>query len=529
MTSELPPPELPKYRFVRNLGHGGYADVFLYHQDSPNRDVAVKVLRQSADTDEADTMAMVSDHEHIVSIYGCEIAPDDRLCLVMAYYPGLSFDERYNNGPLTIDEVLQTGVKLCGALATAHQAGILHRDIKPSNILTSPYGEPGLTDFGIAVSTTGAHIQEGASLPWAPPEVLEQRAPDVRADVYGIAATLFTLLEGHAPYTSATESNDDRALIARTLTGTVPTLQRADAPASLTRLLQVAMARDPDLRVATAEQFGRELQKIETERGLSATPLRIPLPPSVDHPRPRVHELRDDPNRTKLKLPAVVDADADLPDDRPIARLVQTPPPLPPPPQVPLRDTLLISDGPVADEPRHRQDPSVPAVAPLPSTPPQERTKARSEIASASPVAVRSSSHWGWITGAAAAVIAVVVIGAFVFGGDDGTGDDGGDNELVTTVPMVALARVADLTMTATGPDTALVTWKGPDSLDGGHFNWSRCDSADPTTNKTAEEEVTITGLSPGERVCVEVSFQAADGNESDEERVEIAKMGEAP
>ena len=120
MTAALGPPNLPKFTYVRHLGGGGFADVYLCRQGAPSRDVAVKVLRELANTDEADTMAAVSDHEHIVSIFAVETAADGRLCLVMAYYPGPTFDDRYLSAPLGIDEVLQTGVKLCGALATAH-------------------------------------------------------------------------------------------------------------------------------------------------------------------------------------------------------------------------------------------------------------------------------------------------------------------------------------------------------------------------------------------------------------------------
>src|SRR5690606_12109274 len=78
------PPELPNFRYRGFLGGGGFADVFLYEQLRPQREVAIKVLRTSAlDTetqrafdDEADLMARVSAHPYIVSIFGADVAPD---------------------------------------------------------------------------------------------------------------------------------------------------------------------------------------------------------------------------------------------------------------------------------------------------------------------------------------------------------------------------------------------------------------------------------------------------------------------
>lgn len=545
MKAELPPPHLPGFDYIDELGAGGHADVFLYRQHTPNRKVAIKVLRESASTAEADAMAEVT-HENIVPIFDCVVAPDERLCLVMAYYPGPTFDERYQEEVLSVEEVLSTGVKLCGALATAHSASILHRDIKPSNILTSQFNEPGLTDFGIAVSSSGEHIQEGASLPWAPPEVLERRRPTQSADVYGVAVTLFTLLEGHPPYWSASESNDDIPLVKRTLMDNVPTLTRADAPASLRRLLQLGMARDPERRVGTAEEFGRELQKIETERGLAATPLRTPVTYRPEKSGRRDRDLRDDPGRTNIQLPSVVDPDVSADDHGTIARLDQ---------KSPLDRQRRGADAARLDPPDTRRTKSVPGdgtgrVGPAPSdgssrsgsaagppsrlgvgAPPsstESRTRRRVAATPAEGSGPNPSTRWVWLAGTGAALAAVIVIAATLFGGSEPGRDEDG-SRIVTTLPTVPLARVTGLTMTESGPDSVEVSWKGPARLDGGHFNWSRCDAGDPTTHSTADETISLSDLQPGTRVCVQVSFQASDGNESDEEQVEITNLGATP
>ena len=158
------PPQLDNFDFRSLLGSGGYADVYLYEQQRPRREVAVKVLLAEGLTEagrrqfaaEADLMAALSAHPAIVTIYGADISADGRPYLVMEYYPGSNLRARSRTERMPVAEVLRIGVQVCSAVETAHRAGIVHRDIKPANILTSRYNKPGLTDFGISASTHDA-------------------------------------------------------------------------------------------------------------------------------------------------------------------------------------------------------------------------------------------------------------------------------------------------------------------------------------------------------------------------------------
>ena len=192
------PPELPGYTSMGLLGSGGFADVFLYEQKLPRRQVAVKVLlteELGRDTRaqfvaEANLMAQLSAHPFIVTIFHADVSTDGRPYFVMEYCSGPSLADRYKRQPFTIEDALRTGVRLAGAIATAHAAGIVHRDIKPANMLTNAYGGPALTDFGISsnldgelpvhtvtapeVSATGSgQSAVGMSVPWSPPEMFE--------------------------------------------------------------------------------------------------------------------------------------------------------------------------------------------------------------------------------------------------------------------------------------------------------------------------------------------------------------------
>ena len=102
-------------------------------------------------------------------------------------------------GRIAWPEALRIGVKLCGALETAHRTGTLHRDIKPANVLFNDYGEPQLSDFGTARIAGGYKTVTGfftGTLSYTAPEVLAGNPPTVAADVYSLGATIYALIAG---------------------------------------------------------------------------------------------------------------------------------------------------------------------------------------------------------------------------------------------------------------------------------------------------------------------------------------------
>ena len=280
-------PRIPGLEVVRPLGSGGYADVYLYEQQQPRMPVAVKVLKREGLTaairrqfvEEADTMARLADHPYIVQVFRSEQTADGGAYLVMKYYPPPNLAVRSRAERMSVEEVLSTGIQLASAVETAHRAGIIHRDIKPANVLVSQYGQPGLTDFGIA--GRGGHAEDvdedvGVSVPWSPPEVLYgQSNGDARSDVYSLAATLWHLLVGRSPFEQPGGDNSAYALMPRIRAVPVPPTGRADVPVSLERLLAHAMAKTPDSRPQTALELARGLQAVEQEQRLPRTPVVV--------------------------------------------------------------------------------------------------------------------------------------------------------------------------------------------------------------------------------------------------------------
>ncbi len=253
------------------IGAGGYGTVYRARQEAFDRTVAVKVLRAPAfDEDvrrrfdrECRAVGSLSGHPHIVAVHASGVAESGLCYLVMEYLPGGTLAQRLTaHGPLLAHEVAAIGVKLAGALATAHAAGVLHRDLKPENVLVSAYGEPQLVDFGVAHVEGVSATQSGSitgTLAHAAPEVLSGEGGHEAADVYSLASTLYALLAGQAPFVRPGEVAFF-PLMARVLTEPPPDLRARGVPAPLWQTLEQALAKDPARRTATAAALGESLQ-----------------------------------------------------------------------------------------------------------------------------------------------------------------------------------------------------------------------------------------------------------------------------
>ena len=289
MARRLPsqPPVLPGFSYVHILGSGGFADVFLYEQNMPRRQVAVKVMLSEVVNDqvrqmfqaEANLMAQLSAHPSILTVYEASVSSDGRPYLVMELCSS-QLAERYRRERIPVPEVLRTAVRIGSAIETAHRAGVLHRDIKPSNILTTAYGHPVLSDFGIASTLTTQREEEsvGLSIPWSAPEVLLDETPgSIASEVWALAATVYSLLAGRSPFEDPEGSNSSSDLMSRIARAKPQPIGRGDVPASLESLLKRAMSRRPEARPASVIEFVRELQTIEAELGVPQTPLEIAM------------------------------------------------------------------------------------------------------------------------------------------------------------------------------------------------------------------------------------------------------------
>jgi hypothetical protein len=280
------PPVLPGFSSVHVLGSGGFADVFLYEQNMPRRQVAVKVMLSEVVNDqvrqmfqaEANLMAQLSSHPSILTVYQASVSADGRPYLVMELCSS-SLSERYRRDRIPVADVLRVGVAIGSAVETAHRAGVLHRDIKPSNILMTAYGHPVLSDFGIAASLSESEPQAvvGMSIPWSAPEVLlDETNGTVESEVWSLGATVYSLLAGRSPFEIlGSDKNGASELIARIDRAKLVPTGRTDVPPSLERILARSMSRRPEQRQSSVLELLRELQQVETEIGVGQTPIEV--------------------------------------------------------------------------------------------------------------------------------------------------------------------------------------------------------------------------------------------------------------
>ncbi|EKT83849.1 serine/threonine protein kinase [Rhodococcus opacus M213] len=269
------------------IGRGGFGVVYRCLQEDLDRTVAVKVLTSNLDPDnvtrfvrEQRAMGRTSGHPNIVAVYQVGVTRSRRPFLVMPYHSFGSLDVQIRrSGPLGWQEVLRLGIKMSGALETAHRGGMLHRDVKPANILLTEYDEPQLTDFGIARVSGGFETTAGSitgSPAFTAPEVLEGRPPTVESDVYSLGSTLFCALTGHAAY----ERRSGEQVVGQFLRisrQAVPDLRDAGIPDDVCSAVEHAMARAVEDRPGGAADFGNELRAVERRNGVVVDDMYIPV------------------------------------------------------------------------------------------------------------------------------------------------------------------------------------------------------------------------------------------------------------
>ncbi|WP_169808623.1 serine/threonine-protein kinase [Microtetraspora niveoalba] len=334
-----------RYRLLETLGEGGAGTVWRARDEMLHRDVAVKDIRVPPGLTDEDRRAFGGraiqearsaarlNHPAIVVIHDV-VVDRDRPWIVMDLIGGRSLDRQIKDGgPLPPHRVAEIGLRLLGALSAAHAQGMLHHDVKPGNVLLDEHGRALLADFGIAVPAAGTGGTGGTagspepgpsfttagSPGYAAPERLSGGAATPASDLWSLAATLYTAVEGRAPF----KRELALAVTAAVLLYDPPRPLRAGPV--LGPLLLAMLAKDPAARPSpdAVSEALRAVVSQGPDARLGPAPAAPGPQTSPAHPRPGVDPYAmpaqgvgapSSPTRTLIAAPPSPAAYADVPE-----------------------------------------------------------------------------------------------------------------------------------------------------------------------------------------------------------------------
>ena len=255
------PCEFGDYRLLRLLGRGGMGAVYEAEQLSTGRRLALKMLARQIDSPDMrqrflreGRLAARVNHPNSLYVFGSEEIEGHPVITMEIASGGTLKDRLKQRGPLPVKEAVDAILDVISGLEAAFANGVLHRDVKPSNCFVSPDGSVKVGDFGLSVSTLAktdpfatAHGMKIMGTPaFASPEQLRGDTLDVRADIYSVGATLFTLLTDRPPF----EGDNVVQVVANAVKQDPPMLDelRKDVPAALARVVRRCLAKEPDRR-----------------------------------------------------------------------------------------------------------------------------------------------------------------------------------------------------------------------------------------------------------------------------------------
>jgi serine/threonine-protein kinase len=277
-----------RYHVIEPLGEGGMATVYKAFDTRLETDVALKVIRTDRFTPEmlegalkrfereAKSLARLT-HPNIVKVtdYG---EYEGHPYLVMVYLPGGTLKERMGQ-PMPWSEAARILVPIARALEFAHQQGVIHRDIKPSNILITKSGEPMLSDFGVAkiisdeatTGLTGTGMAVGTP-EYMAPEQINAKTADRRADIYALGIVFYEMVTGRKPF----QADTPLAVLFKHVSDPLPHPAQfvPNLPKSVENVLFKALAKQPEDRYQTMDEFAAALEKIASGDQSSAAAKR---------------------------------------------------------------------------------------------------------------------------------------------------------------------------------------------------------------------------------------------------------------
>jgi serine/threonine-protein kinase len=278
---------LGHYRIVDKIGEGGMGEVYRAHDERLDREVALKVLPAEVSSDpdrlarferEAKAVAALN-HPNIVTLHTIEEA-DGRRFITMELVTGKTLADLIPRDGLALARVLEIAIPLAGALAAAHEKGVVHRDLKPGNVIVDDEGRVKILDFGLAKlrpepsAADGSEVltetltREGhvmGTLPYMPPEQLRGERVDARADLYSFGVMLYEMATGDRPFAGDTSAD----LASAILTNPPRPLEelRPDLPWRMSSIVERCLQKEARRRTQSALDLQHELHDFRQDLG----------------------------------------------------------------------------------------------------------------------------------------------------------------------------------------------------------------------------------------------------------------------
>ncbi len=271
-----------KYKVLRKIGSGGFADVYLGEHAQLGREVAIKILTRSHSAEdemverfrrESKAAAKLS-HPNIIDIY--DVGESGEIYyFVMKYIAGETLQKKLQREKkIPPADAIYIVQQVADALSYAHEHNVIHRDIKPANIMLDEYGKPVLMDFGIARVQFGGQLTRTGTVMGTPhylsPEQPLGKAVDGRSDLYSLGIVFYEMLAGRVPF------HDDSAiaLIYKHINEAAPPLQEVvpELPQELCTIVHTMIEKLPENRFQSASEVIEVLDTLAGIYSIRATP-----------------------------------------------------------------------------------------------------------------------------------------------------------------------------------------------------------------------------------------------------------------
>ncbi len=267
-----------RYEILEKIGTGGMALVYKAHDKVLDRDVAIKVLRESFDRESAVVSNFIKEarssaslvHPNVVSVY--DVCSDGGFnYMVMELVNGKTLKEYIKKNPrLPWQEACNYAIQIGQGIQAAHVRNIIHRDIKPQNIIMDSSGTMKVTDFGIAKAVEGDKAIAGGtamgSVHYISPEQARGGFTDFRSDIYSLGVVLYEMLAGRVPF-----DGDDPVSVALMHIEKEPLNVKCvnmDVPSDLAYVTMKAMNREPSKRYQQMRDLLEDLRAVLADENL---------------------------------------------------------------------------------------------------------------------------------------------------------------------------------------------------------------------------------------------------------------------